>query len=231
MPSNARRTPSLSGETPRCSYVVTWKSRGGRRTIARGLPYRGRSDRSPVSHNSGPRHLTTPPQAGPTRDRRCALSPCRAELALERLGDLVDALPVPCDRYLVPNYLRTLRFVDSVELRRSMISTVSTEFQFRAVSPEELEVRIRQPGTRKRHSKGADLVESFRKSNEVAATVEFLTTKDRNSAAISATGYARGVGAHIWIRKTGPLELLFIDLDQAPESVVKAHKLQPTRSR
>ncbi len=107
-------------------------------------------------------------------------------------------------------------------------------YKMKPVNPQDLAVMISRPQTRAGTGMGATLVEDFRGSGNVAATVSFGSSKERNSASISATNYCRKVGAKIWVRKLGGgtgTDLLLIDLDKADAATKKAYDSRPRPGR
>src|SRR3954468_3062959 len=109
-----------------------------------------------------------------------------------------------------------------------------SNYKLKPVDPATLTTLISQPQTRAGSSKGAELIEEFRSSGNVAATVGFGSTKERNSIAISATNHCRNTGFKIWVRKLGGgtgTELLLIDLDKADPATKKAYDTRPRPGR
>ncbi len=107
-------------------------------------------------------------------------------------------------------------------------------YKLKPVDQSTLSSLISQPQTRAGSSKGAELIEEFRGSGNVAATVGFGSTKERNAVAISATNHCRNTGAKVWVRKLGGgqgTELLLIDLDKADAATKKAYETRPRPGR
>ena len=104
----------------------------------------------------------------------------------------------------------------------------------RAVDQAELEQLIAQQAPRGVRSKGGELIEDFLGSGNVAATVQFGSTKERNAVAISATNHARSKGAQVWVRKLGGgtgNELLLVNLAKADAATRKAWETRPRPGR
>src|SRR5690349_8181761 len=107
-------------------------------------------------------------------------------------------------------------------------------YKLKPVDQDTLTTMISQPQSRAGSSKGAELITEFLSSGDVAATVGFASTKERNSIAISATNHCRSTGSKIWVRKLGGgqgTELLLIDLDKADAATKKAYETRPRPGR
>jgi hypothetical protein len=107
-------------------------------------------------------------------------------------------------------------------------------FKLHAVDQKELEQLIAQQAPRGVRSKGGELVEEFLDSGNVAATVQFASTKERNAVAISATNFARTKGHQLWVRKVGGgtgNALLLVNLTKADAATRKAYETRPRPGR
>jgi hypothetical protein len=107
-------------------------------------------------------------------------------------------------------------------------------YKLKAVDPATLTSLISQPQTRAGSSKGAELIDEFLSSGNVAASVAFPSTKDRNSVSISASNYCRNNGVKVWVRKLGGgqgAELLLVNLDKADGTTKKAFDNRPRPGR
>jgi hypothetical protein len=107
-------------------------------------------------------------------------------------------------------------------------------FRIKPVDQATLTELIAQTPTRGRSSKGAELLEEFIGSGNVAATVQFGSTKERNAVAISAANAARAAGSQIWIRKQGGgngTDLLLINLTKSDAATRKAYENRPRPGR
>lgn len=107
-------------------------------------------------------------------------------------------------------------------------------FKLKSVDQETLANLISQPQTRAGSSKGAELIQEFKASGDVAATVSFPSTKERNSVSISATNWCRSQGVKVWVRKLGGgqgTDLLLIDLDKADATTKRAYETRPRPGR
>ena len=107
-------------------------------------------------------------------------------------------------------------------------------FKIKPVDQATLTELIAQTPTRGRSSRGAELLEEFIGSGNVAATVQFGSTKERNAVAISAANAARAAGSQIWIRKLGGgtgNELLLVNLTKADAATRKAYETRPRPGR
>jgi hypothetical protein len=107
-------------------------------------------------------------------------------------------------------------------------------FKLKSVDQATLADLISQPQTRAGTSKGAELIQEFKATGDVAATVSFPSTKERNSVSISATNWSRSQGVKVWVRKLGGgqgTELLLIDLDKADAATKRAYETRPRPGR
>lgn len=107
-------------------------------------------------------------------------------------------------------------------------------FKLKSVSPTELAQLIAEAPRRGRSSKGAELIDDFLTSGDVAATAGFGSTRERNSISISASNYCRGTEKQVWIRKLGGAtgtELLLINLNKADATTKKAYETRPRPGR
>jgi hypothetical protein len=107
-------------------------------------------------------------------------------------------------------------------------------FKLKSVSQSELEKLIAEAPRRGRSSKGAELIEDFVASGEVAATAELGSTKERNSVSISAANYCRSNDKAVWVRKVGGAmgtDLLLINLSKADAATKKAYETRPRPGR
>ncbi len=107
-------------------------------------------------------------------------------------------------------------------------------FKIKPVDQATLTELIAQAPTRGRSSKGAELLEEFIGSGNVAATVQLGSTKERNAVAISAANAARAAGSQIWIRKQGGgngTDLLLVNLTKADAATRKAYENRPRPGR
>ncbi|MGI8663264.1 MAG: hypothetical protein ACR2LQ_08665 [Acidimicrobiales bacterium] len=109
-----------------------------------------------------------------------------------------------------------------------------TSFKLKAVDQQTLSSLISQPQTRAGSSKGAELLDEFKATGNVAAQVSFASTKERNSVSISATSWARRKGLNVWVRKLGGghgTELLLVDLDASDAATKTAYETRPRPGR
>ena len=107
-------------------------------------------------------------------------------------------------------------------------------FKFNSVNQSELSERLQRTATRGRTSKGANLIEEFLGSGQVAATVDLGSTKERNAVAISAANHVRSADAQVWVKKEGGgtgTELLLINLSKANAETKKAYENRPRVGR
>jgi hypothetical protein len=107
-------------------------------------------------------------------------------------------------------------------------------FKFKRVSPEDLQRMIAETPRRGRSSKGAELIEEFLSSGEVAATASLSSTKERNAVSISAANYCRNAGKQVWVRKVGGgtgTDLLLVALAKADAETKKAYDTRPRPGR
>jgi hypothetical protein len=107
-------------------------------------------------------------------------------------------------------------------------------FKLKSVDQATLHNLISQPQTRAGSSKGAELIEEFKASGDVAAQVGFGSTKERNSVSVSATNWCRNQGIKVWVRKLGGgvgTDLLLIDLEKADAATKKAYDTRPRPGR
>jgi hypothetical protein len=107
-------------------------------------------------------------------------------------------------------------------------------FKLKSVSQAELSQLIAEAPRRGRSSKGAELIDDFLESGEVAATADLGSTKDRNSVSISASNYCRSTDKQVWVRKVGGgtgTELLLINLAKADAATKKAYETRPRPGR
>jgi hypothetical protein len=107
-------------------------------------------------------------------------------------------------------------------------------FKFNTVNQSDLTERLQRTAPRGRTSKGAELVEEFLTSGQVAATVDLGSTKERNAVAISAANHTRKAGAQVWVRKEGGgtgTELLLVNLAKADAETKKAYETRPKVGR
>lgn len=108
------------------------------------------------------------------------------------------------------------------------------QYRIKRVDPNELTSLLAEPAQRGRTSKGAELIEQFLGSGEVAGTVSFPSTKERNAVAISASNYVRNKQKKVWIRKQGGgtgTDLLLINLSKAGADVRRAYENRPRVGR
>jgi hypothetical protein len=103
---------------------------------------------------------------------------------------------------------------------------MASEFEFHAVSVEEVKARLQARSTRTRQSKGRKLVEQFLASSEVAATIAFDTAKERDGFATSARRFVQVQGASVWVRKESDLVLLLVNLDLADKEIIDQYEAQ-----
>jgi hypothetical protein len=108
---------------------------------------------------------------------------------------------------------------------------MASGFKLKSVTAAQLSDLMTKPAPRGRTSKGQELIEEFLASGEVAASVALPSDKERNAVSISAGNFVRRAGSKVWIRKTGPTELLLINLDKAPAEVKKAYDSRPRVGR
>jgi hypothetical protein len=107
-------------------------------------------------------------------------------------------------------------------------------FKLKSVSQNELAQLIAEAPRRGRSSKGAELIEDFLASGDVAATAGFGSTRERNALSISASNYCRSSGTQVWIRKVGGAngtELLLVNLAKADAATRKAYEERPRPGR
>lgn len=107
-------------------------------------------------------------------------------------------------------------------------------FKLKPVNPNELPGLLSEGVQRGRTSKGGELIEQFVESGEVASTVGFPSTKERNAIAISAANHVRSKDRKVWIRKQGGgtgTDLLLINLAKADASIRKAYENRPRVGR
>jgi hypothetical protein len=106
--------------------------------------------------------------------------------------------------------------------------------KLKSVSQEELSKLIAESPRRGRSSRGAELIEDFITSGEVAALAGFGSTKERNAISISASNYTRNAGRQVWVRKLGGgtgNELLLVNLTKADAATRKAYENRPRVGR
>jgi hypothetical protein len=109
-----------------------------------------------------------------------------------------------------------------------------TTYKFKAVDQAALTDMLSQSQTRAGTSKGAELIEEFKASGNIAAEVSLPSTKVRNSVSISATNWCRSKGIKVWVRKVGGgtgTDLLLIDLDRADAATKRAYDNRPRPGR
>ena len=107
-------------------------------------------------------------------------------------------------------------------------------FKLKPIEASEIAALISKPQTRAGSSKGAELINEFKASGNVAATVSFASTKERNSVSVSATNWCRNNDIKVWVRKLGGgsgTELLLIDLDKADDATKRAYETRPRPGR
>lgn len=107
-------------------------------------------------------------------------------------------------------------------------------FKFNTVDQAELTDRLKQNAPRGRSSKGANLIDEFLASGQVAASVDLGSTKERNAVAISASNHTRKTGSQVWVRKEGGgtgTELLLVNLAKANAETRKAYEARPKVGR
>jgi hypothetical protein len=107
-------------------------------------------------------------------------------------------------------------------------------FKLKPVSQPELKDLLTSGPARGRTSKGGTLIDEFITSGEVAATVQFSSTKERNAVALSAANHVRRNDAQIWVRKVGGgtgTELLLVNLAKADAATRKAYDNRPRVGR
>ena len=106
-------------------------------------------------------------------------------------------------------------------------------FKMKSIDQTVLSDLLSKPTRVGRTSKGAELVDEFLSSGDVAATVDLGSTKERNAVAISAANHVRGTES-VWIKKLGGgtgTELLLINLSKADAATKKAHRDRPRVGR
>ena len=107
-------------------------------------------------------------------------------------------------------------------------------YKIKPVDQATLTELIAQTPQRGRTSKGAELLEQFISSGNVAATVQLGSTKERNAVAISAANAAKAAGSQVWIRKQGGgtgTDLLLVNLSKADAATRKAYENRPRPGR
>ena len=107
-------------------------------------------------------------------------------------------------------------------------------FRMKPVDQAALTDLIAQTPTRGRSSRGAELLEQFIGSGNVAATVQLGSTKERNAVAISTANAAKAAGSQVWIRKQGGgtgTDLLLVNLAKADAATRKAYENRPRPGR
>ena len=107
-------------------------------------------------------------------------------------------------------------------------------FKMTPVSTTELAQLLAQGSPRGRSSKGAQLIDDFIASGDVAATVGLESTKERNSISISAANHCRSSDKQVWVRKIGGgtgTDLLLINLAKADAATRKAYENRPRPGR
>ena len=106
--------------------------------------------------------------------------------------------------------------------------------KLKPVSAAELSQLLAEGPRRGRSSRGAELIEEFIESGEVAARAGFASTKERNAVSISASNYCRNAGKQIWVRKVGGgtgTDLLLVNLSKADAATRKAYDNRPRVGR
>lgn len=106
-------------------------------------------------------------------------------------------------------------------------------YKLKSIDQSALSDLLSKPTRVGRTSKGAELVEEFLSSGEVAATVDLGSTKERNAVAISAANHVRGTDS-VWVKKQGGgsgTELLLINLNRADSATKKAYRDRPRVGR
>lgn len=107
-------------------------------------------------------------------------------------------------------------------------------YKLKSVSGNDLSKLIAESQRRGRSSKGAELIEEFVASGDVAATAAFPSTKERNAVSISAANHARNSGAQVWIKKVGGgtgTDLLLVNLAKADAATKRAYENRPRVGR
>jgi hypothetical protein len=107
-------------------------------------------------------------------------------------------------------------------------------FKMKPVDKNELAQLLADTPQRGRTSRGAQLLEEFLASGEVATRVQLGSTKERNAIAISLNNAAKRAGSQIWVRKLGGgtgTELLLVNLAKADAQTRRAYENRPRVGR
>jgi hypothetical protein len=107
-------------------------------------------------------------------------------------------------------------------------------FKMQPVGKDELAELLAEGPRRGRSSKGAELLEQFLSSGEVATKVQFASTKERNAISLSLNNAAKRRGSQLWVKKVGGgtgTELLLINLTKADAATRKAYDNRPRVGR
>jgi len=110
----------------------------------------------------------------------------------------------------------------------------SMPFKMKPVDKTELAELLADAPQRGRTSRGAELLEEFTSSGEVATRVQLTSTKERNAVAISVTNAAKRAGSQVWVRKLGGgtgVDLLLVNLTKADAATRKAYDNRPRVGR
>lgn len=107
-------------------------------------------------------------------------------------------------------------------------------FKIKPVDKGELAELLASTPRRGRTSKGAELLEEFIASGDAACRVQFDSTKERNSVALSVSNAAKRAGSQVWARKLGGgtgTELLLVNLTKADAATRRMYDERPRVGR